>query len=77
VRRVPLFARRFSVGFQNRVDKVDRLLQLPSRPLRLLPRPWQRAADRFADHPAVHAQLRGYAHNGPDPELVLPADLLE
>jgi hypothetical protein len=74
---VPLLARRFSVRFQNRVDEIDRLLQLPSRPLRLLPRLRQRAADRFAHHPAMHAQLRGHAHDGPDPELVLPADLLE
>jgi hypothetical protein len=31
MRRVPLFARRFPVGFQNRVDKVDRLRGVAGR----------------------------------------------
>jgi hypothetical protein len=77
VRGVPLFPRRSSVSFQNRVHKLDRRLQLPSRTLRLLPRPGQRAPDRLAHHPPVYTQLLSHPDNRPDSELVLPADLLK
>jgi hypothetical protein len=77
VRRVPLFAWRLTVGVQNRVDKLDGRLQLPSGTLRLFPRPRQSAANRFPHHPPVHTQLLRYPHDRPDPELVLPADLFE
>src|SRR5438067_169877 len=77
MRRVPLFARRSPVGFQNRVHKLDRRLQLPARTLGLLPPPRHRAADRLAYHPAVYTQLLRYSNDCPDSELVLPPDLLE
>ena len=77
MRRVPLLARRFPVGFQNRIHKLDRRLQLPSRPFGLLPRLRQRAADRLAHHAPMHAQLLGHPAIVPIAELVLSADLFE
>jgi hypothetical protein len=34
--RVPLLARRLSIGFKHSVDEVDRSFQLPSRPFGLI-----------------------------------------
>jgi hypothetical protein len=77
MRGVALLARSFTVTFQNRIDKLDCRLELPSRSLMLLSRLRQGASDRLAHHPSVHSYFLGHSGDRPDPKLKLPANLFE
>ena len=76
-RRVALLARRAPVLVQHRVDERRHRVQLGLGPLRIAVRRRQRARDRLAHHPAVHAELGRHALDRTDAELVLTAKLLE
>ncbi len=76
-RRVPLLPRRAPIGLQDRVDEPDDRLQ--PRPgswrRRLLAR--LRVVQCLTHQPSVHAELPRHPLDRPDPELILPPDLLE
>jgi len=76
-RGMPLLPGSFFVQFQNAVHEIHRCRKLPARPLHLLARGRQCAADRFPHHTPVHLQLLRHTGNGPGSKLILPADLLE
>ena len=77
MRSVALLARSFSIAFQNRIDKLNRCFQFPSRTLGLFPRLGQRARDRFPHHPAVHSHFLRHSCDRPASELILSPDLFE
>src|SRR5437899_12795764 len=74
--RMPLLARRFSIGFKHSVHEVDRSLQLPSRPFGLLPRPRQRASDRLAHHAAMYTDSLGLPSTRAYSDCALPTALI-
>src|SRR5215472_8468448 len=77
MRGVALLAWRPAVGFQDGVDELNQRAQHRSLPLDRLALGWFGAGQRLPHHPPMHFKLRRYALDGPDPELVLPPDLLE
>jgi len=66
-----------SVGFQDAVDELNQRSQHRPLPLDRLALGWFGAGQRLPHHPPMHFKLRRYALDGPNPELVLPPDLLE
>ena len=76
-RRVTLLARGTTILVQHLIDeRLDRR-QLRFGPLRITMPRRQRAGQRLADNPAMHAELRGDAGYRSTTELMLPAELLE
>jgi len=74
---VPLLARCLAVGFEHRIDELDRRFQLPARPFGLLPWFRHRVSDRLAHHPPVYPKLLGHSGYRPYAELILSTDLFK
>src|SRR5664280_2886429 len=74
---VSLLPRRLLIRLQNLIYVRDCRRQFPARPLHLLPRYGQGAANRLPHHTPMDVQLLGDSGNRPDAKFVLSADLLE
>ena len=57
MRRVPLLPRRLPVGLQHAVDGILQRPESRLLPFVLLALRWDRAGDRLAHHPTMHAML--------------------
>ena len=77
VGRVPLFARRLAIRFQDPVDEGGHRLQPRAGTHRGRLLLGHRALHGFAHQPAMHAELPGHALDRTEAELVLASDLFE
>jgi hypothetical protein len=76
-RRMPLLARRTPILLQHSIDERRDRVQFWLGPLRVVPRRWQGTGQRLPHQSTVHPELGRHACHRPDPELMLPAKLLE
>src|SRR5215831_20758937 len=77
MRGVALLARRRAIGFQDGVNEPAQWAHHRPLPLHRFSLGWFGAGQRLPHHPPMHFKLGRYALDGPNPELVLPPDLLE